>query len=134
MMNGFLLVFFFVPTPTPIRFPLFMTVTIQRPPDGNDACVRMRYREKDEGRRGAYYGNSGVMNVSEQVKLNLNCITCCFEYTSPICPSLMYYQVQPAELLQSPEFRGRGFKILSARNAKFMNPHTIPPPPPHIPA
>lgn len=84
------------------------------------ACGCVAGKRAREG--GAYYGNSAVMNVSEQVKLNLNCITCCFEYTSPICPSLMYYQVQPAELLHSPEFRGRGFKILSARNAKFMNP------------
>lgn len=45
---------------------------------------------KDEG---TYYGNSAMMNVLEQLKLNLNCITCCFEYTSMMCPSLMYYQV-----------------------------------------
>ncbi len=48
---------------------------------------------------GTYYGNSAMMNVLEQLKLNLNCITCCFEYTSLICLSLMYYQVQGAELL-----------------------------------
>lgn len=44
--------------------------------------------------KGTYYGNSAMMNVLEQLKLNLNCITCCFEYTSLGCPSLMYYQVQ----------------------------------------
>lgn len=52
--------------------------------------------DKNEG---TYYGNSVMMNVLEQLKLNLNCITCCFEYTSTICPSLMHYQVQGAELL-----------------------------------
>lgn len=107
MMNGFLLVCFFSVSP----FPLFMTVTIRRRPDGNDACVRMRRQEREREGWVAYYGNGGVMNASEQVKLNLNCITCCFEYTSPICPSLMYYQVQPTELLQSPEF-GRGGEAL----------------------
>lgn len=38
----------------------------------------------DKG-RGTYYGNSIVMNVLEQLKLNLNYITC-FEYTSPNMP------------------------------------------------
>lgn len=71
------------------------------------ACGCVAEREREREGWVAYYGNGGVMNASEQVKLNLNCITCCFEYTSPICPSLMYYQVQPAELLHSPEF-GRG--------------------------
>lgn len=75
---------------------------------------------------GTYYGNSAVMNVLEQLKLNLNCITCCFEYTSLICLSLMYYQVQPSGIALVSKFRGGagregGFKILSARNAKFMN-------------
>lgn len=72
-----------------------MTVTIQRPP-----MVMMRACGciTDKG-KGAYYGNSVMMNVLEQLKLNLNCITCCFEYTSLIRPSLMYYQVQRAELL-----------------------------------
>lgn len=40
-----------------------------------------------------YYGNSAMMNALEQLKVNLNWITCCFEYTSLIRPSLMYYQV-----------------------------------------
>lgn len=46
-----------------------------------------------------YYGNCAMMNVFEQLKVNLNWITCCFEYTFLMCPSLMYYQVQGAELL-----------------------------------
>lgn len=46
-----------------------------------------------------YYGNNAMMNVLEQLKINLNWITCFFEYTFLICPSLMYYQVQGAELL-----------------------------------
>lgn len=67
-----------------------MTVTIQRPP-----MVMMHVCGCITGKgKGTYYGNSDMMNVLEQLKLNLNCITCCFEYTSLIRLSLMYYQVQ----------------------------------------
>lgn len=75
--------------------PLLMTITIQRSPLVMvHACGRVAEQGGD-----TYYGNRAVMNVPEQLKLNLNCITCCFEYTSLICLSLMYYQVQGAELL-----------------------------------
>lgn len=72
-----------------------MTITIQCSPM---VMVHVCGCITEKG-KGTYYGNSAVMNVLEQLKLNLNCITCCFEYTSLICLSLMYYQVQGAELL-----------------------------------
>lgn len=42
---------------------------------------------------GTYYGNAIMMNVLEPLKLNLNCITRCFEYTAMMSLSLMHYQV-----------------------------------------
>lgn len=55
-----------------------MTLTIQR-----SLLVMMHVCGcvADKG-SGTYYGNSIVMNVLKQLKLNLNDITC-FEYTSP---------------------------------------------------
>lgn len=76
--------------------PLFMTITIQC---SLMASVHVSGCIADKKSKGAHYGNGAMMNVVKQLKLNLNCITCCFEYTSLICPSLMYYQVQGAELL-----------------------------------
>lgn len=69
MMNGILLVFFSIIHDT--NNPAFTA--------GNDACVCGCIADKGSG---TYYGNSAVMNVLKQLKLNLNDITC-FEYTSP---------------------------------------------------
>lgn len=99
-----------------------MAVTIQcSVPVITNAC-----RCVTDNGRGTYYGNSDVMNVLEQLKFNLNYITC-FECTSPDMPVFNIL----SELFQSTKFiaaegereRERGFKILSERNAKFMNTH-----------
>lgn len=71
---------------------------------------------------GTYYGNSDVINVLEQLKLNLNYITC-FECTTPDVPVFNIL----SELFESTKFIAaegeKGFKILFERNAKFMNTH-----------
>jgi hypothetical protein len=81
--------------------------------------------------------NSAMMNALEWSKLNLNCITCCFEYTALRgTPSLMYYQVRGDGRIalvseHFPSSGRRGFKTLSVRNTKFMNtPHPYPLPTP----
>lgn len=108
MMNGTLLVFFSIIHDS--NNTMFSA--------GNDACVRMRHWQW----QATYYGKSDVMNVLEQLKLNLNYITC-FECTSPDIPAFNIL----SELFRSTKFIAvegeRGFKILSERNAKFMNTH-----------
>lgn len=76
--------------------------------------------------KGTYYGKSDVMNVLEQLKLDLNYITC-FEYTSPNMPIFNVLSNAVSRIVSASKFIAvegeRGFKTLSERNAKFMNTH-----------
>lgn len=59
--------------------------------DNNNAVFARASACITDKSKSTYYGNGVMMNDLKQLKLNLHCITCCFEYTFTIFSSLMYY-------------------------------------------